>query len=146
MQPINPTVHALCQRLLASETRDESSASDAIHPLLTVLEKLRAHLSIWVGIVGFQALLARALALSRREIYWLDDVEILPDGAIEGFATAAQQQSPDQVTAGSVSLLGQLLGLLVTFIGEDLTLRLVADVWPEARRGETDTRAEEASR
>jgi hypothetical protein len=29
-------------------------------------------------------------------------------------------------------LIAQLLGLLLTFIGEGLTLRLVHDVWPEA--------------
>ena len=29
-------------------------------------------------------------------------------------------------------LVAQLLGLLFTFIGESLTLRLLLDVWPEA--------------
>jgi len=32
---------------------------------------------------------------------------------------------------GRVVLLAQLLGLLVAFIGEDLTLRLVREVWPK---------------
>jgi hypothetical protein len=31
-----------------------------------------------------------------------------------------------------VILIAHLLGLLFTFIGEDLTVQLVQDVWPEA--------------
>jgi len=34
-----------------------------------------------------------------------------------------------------------LLGLLVTFIGEPLALRLVGDAWPDAAVDETDGRA-----
>ena len=33
---------------------------------------------------------------------------------------------------GGAILIAQLLGLLLTFIGEGITLRLVQDVWPEA--------------
>ena len=32
----------------------------------------------------------------------------------------------------AVSIITYLLGLLVTFIGEPLTLRLVRDAWPDA--------------
>jgi hypothetical protein len=34
-----------------------------------------------------------------------------------------------------VALLAQLLGLLVAFIGESLTLRLVREVWPPVTLG-----------
>jgi hypothetical protein len=33
---------------------------------------------------------------------------------------------------GGTLLVAQLLGLLVTFIGQALTLRLVRDLWPDA--------------
>jgi hypothetical protein len=35
-----------------------------------------------------------------------------------------------------LAVLGTLLDLLVRFIGEDLTLRLVREVWPELPSGE----------
>jgi hypothetical protein len=41
------------------------------------------------------------------------------------------QVDPDKIFEGRVVLLAQLLGLLVAFIGEDLTLRLVREVWPK---------------
>jgi hypothetical protein len=37
-----------------------------------------------------------------------------------------------QARDGGAILIAQLIGLLLTFIGEGLTLRLVQDVWPEA--------------
>jgi circadian clock protein KaiC len=39
---------------------------------------------------------------------------------------------------GGVALLAQLLGLLVAFIGENLTLRLVREVWPKAPLNDLD--------
>jgi hypothetical protein len=38
----------------------------------------------------------------------------------------------EQASDGGAILIAQLIGLLLTFIGEGLTLRLVQDVWPEA--------------
>lgn len=46
------------------------------------------------------------------------------DGSFEGL----EQGSDDAVLA----VIAQFLGLLVTFVGEPLTLRLVRDAWPEA--------------
>ena len=39
--------------------------------------------------------------------------------------------------------MAQLLGLLVTFIGEPLTLRLVRDAWPNASVAGMDAGSEE---
>jgi hypothetical protein len=40
-------------------------------------------------------------------------------------------------------LLAQLLGLLVAFIGKNLTLRLVGEVWPKAALDDLDFGTEE---
>ena len=40
-------------------------------------------------------------------------------------------------------IVAQLLGLLVTFIGEPLTLRLVRDAWPNASVAGLDTGSDE---
>jgi hypothetical protein len=39
---------------------------------------------------------------------------------------------------GQVVLLGQLLGLLVAFIGENLTVRVVHEVWPQLTLDHSD--------
>ena len=45
---------------------------------------------------------------------------------------------PEDVAEGGVALLAQLLGLLVAFIGESLTLRLVHDIWPAVPLSDLD--------
>jgi hypothetical protein len=40
---------------------------------------------------------------------------------------------------GGALLIAQLLGLLLLFIGEGITLRLVQDVWPESAFDDRDS-------
>ena len=68
---------------------------------------------------------------------------IKADGTLEGFGETAQQQNADGEAEGSTILLAQLLGLLITFIGADLTLRLVRDVWPTIPLNDRNFGAEE---
>jgi hypothetical protein len=84
-----------------------------------------------MGNVGFRALLSRALALANAEVPWLVAVHVNADGSFEGLDKLGAQVDPDEIFEGCVVLLAQLLGLLVAFIGEELTLRLVLEVWPK---------------
>ena len=51
--------------------------------------------------------------------------------SLEGLEELQTQIGQDDLFEGGVTLLAHLLGLLVTFIGEVLTVRLVRDVWPK---------------
>ncbi len=135
MNQATPATRDLARLLLELEVdatdRREQNAGQA-HAMLRVLEKLRAHLTRLVGITGFQALLARALVLAKPEARWLKSVRVPDDATLEGFSEGALQQSAETVAEGSRALLAQLLGLLVTFVGQAITLHLVQDVWPAA--------------
>ena len=96
-----------------------------------VSEKLRIHLATFMGNTGFHTLMARSLALSTEEVPWLRTVRVKADGSLEGVEGLQRQLEPDEFLEGKVVLLAQLLGLLVAFIGENLTLRLVREVWPK---------------
>jgi hypothetical protein len=65
-------------------------------------------------------------------------VHIKTDGSFEGFDEFGAQVDPDEIFEGRVVLLAQLLGLLVAFIGENLTLRLVREVWPKLSLNDVD--------
>jgi hypothetical protein len=125
-------VQDFARKLLAQETDASAPLEPGMYATLRAVEKLRLHLGKLVGVSGYQALLARSLALARTEAPWLDAVQIKADGSLDGFVETALQQHPEEATEGGVILLAQLLGLLITLIGETLTLRLVADIWPEA--------------
>jgi hypothetical protein len=119
------------ERLIAYEARGNKSSETNTPAAFLVGEKLRPHLATLMGNVGFRALLSRALALANAEVPWLRAVRVKADGSFEGLDELGAQVDPDEIFEGRVVLLAQLLGLLVAFIGEDLTLRLVREVWPK---------------
>jgi hypothetical protein len=103
-----------------------------------VCEKLRLHLATFMGKTGFHTLLSRSLALSVTEVPWLGAVRARADDSLEGLEELRAQLDPAEFSEGEVVLLAQLLGLLVAFIGERLTLRLVGEVWPEFSLNDLD--------
>ena len=111
----------LAQRLLACEGVGASPAMADMHAVGRVCDKLRRPLTMLAGAAGFRSLLARALTLAKQESPVLGAWEVKPDGSLEGLNGEAAQ-------SGDV-LIAHLLGLLNTFIGEHLTLRILHDVW-----------------
>jgi len=125
-------MRAFAQLLIAQERKgNKSSEPDGATAFGGVVEKLRRPLAAVAGVAGFRSVLSRALALANGEARWLLAVHIKADGSLELPAEIAQLDK-EEVVRGEVVLVAQLLSLLVTFIGERLTLHLVRDVWPEA--------------
>jgi hypothetical protein len=131
MNRATPQMRNLAKRLLHHETDGKESSQPKTPPDFDVFEKLRPHLAILMGNGGYRALLARALALADVEAPGLRAVRVKSDGSLEGWEAVEGQAGPDELLEGKVVLLGQLLGLLVAFIGENLMLHLVRDIWPE---------------
>jgi len=103
-------------------------------------DKLRAPLAKFAGAAGYRSLISRAMALARAESPALDRVQVSADGTLEGLEEIAQTDND-----AGLSVLVHLLGLLVIFIGERLTLVLVREAWPDAPLDTTDLRAEKPS-
>lgn len=118
-------------RLIAYETSRNKTVGTIPRADYLVSEMLRPSLATLMGNEGFRALLARALVMAKSEVPWLREVRVAADGSLEGLEEHHSQLDPDEFFEGKIVLLAQLLGLLVAFIGEDLTLRLVRDVWPK---------------
>jgi hypothetical protein len=119
------------ERLISYETTKNKSSETKTSAAFQVGENLRPQLAALMGNVGFRALLSRALALSNAEVPWLRAVHVKADGSLEGLDELGAQVDPDEIFEGRVVLLAQLLRLLVAFIGENLTLRLVREGWPK---------------
>jgi hypothetical protein len=131
-------MRGFAERLVAYETWGKKSSRTTSAVDFPVCEKLRPHLATLVGNAGFRALLSRALALAGAEVAWLRAVRVKADGALEGPEELHAQVDPKQIAEGRVALVAQLLGLLVAFIGENLTLRLVREVWPKVPLDDLD--------
>lgn len=122
----------LAQRLLTYEAVAGEDSEPAESAVFRVCAKLRRPLITLTGVAGFRSLLSRALTLARAEAPSLKAVEIGVDGSLKGLDELALQTDKEKTRDGGAILIAQLVGLLLTFIGEGLTLRLVQDVWPEA--------------
>lgn len=88
-----------------------------------VIERLLPSLLPLVGKVGFCSLLARALTLAKRESPALRGVRVREDCTLEGL--------PEDASAAVGVVIAHLIGLMTTFMGETLTLRLLRNAWPE---------------
>ena len=133
MGRVSPQMRSFAKRLIALEANGEKSAKATKRDMFGVCEKLRPQLVPLMGTGGFRALLSRALALAGAEVPWLRAVQVKGDGVVERLEGLPKQPDLDAMLEGKVVLLAHLLGLLVAFIGENLTLRLVREVWPKAR-------------
>ena len=133
----------IAERLIAHETSESESSGKKTGANFPVCEKLCPHLSTLMGSTGYRALLARALARAQVEIPSLRAVQVDADGSITGFDKLEARAAPDELAKAPVALVVQLFGLLSAFIGEDLMLHIVRDVWPQLARKDLQLPEEE---
>ena len=137
MSRATPHMRNFAKRLIADKPSGNKAAATKNTADFNACEKLRPNLTTLMGNVGFCALLSRALALAQAEVLWLRAVKVNTEGTLEVVEESAHFD-PDKLFEGELVLLAQLLGLLVAFIGKSLTLRLVREVWPNAKLDELD--------
>lgn len=130
MSTVHTATQDLARLLLASEMVHLETSEPPGMEAARVFEKLAPMLTKFMGMVGFQALFSRALALARAETPQLDEVRMRDNGIIEGLETVQSSRNTEDSKDGGVVLLGHFLRLLVTFIGMPLTIRLLQETWP----------------
>ena len=124
----------LAERLIAYESAAGKTSEPAKLAAFRVCETLRQPLCALAGVAGFRSLLSRALTLARTEAPSLSAVQIAADGSLQGLDDLRPQIDTDQAREAGVILIAQLIGLLLFFMGEGLTLRLViSEVLPHLR-------------
>jgi hypothetical protein len=122
----------LAQQLLTYEAAADKTSGSTESTMFCVYEKLRRSLCALAGIAGFRSLASRALTLAKAEAPSLSKMQVTPDGSLQRFGEPESQSQGHQEDEAGVILLAEFLALLITFIGETLTLRLLQDAWPEA--------------
>jgi hypothetical protein len=122
----------LARRLLTYEAVGSENSEPTESAAVRVCAKLRRPLITLAGVAGFRSLLSRALTLARAEAPSLSAVQVAADASLQGLDELEPQIDKEQAREAGVILIAQLIGLLRTFIGEGVTLRMVQDVWPQA--------------
>ena len=127
-----PQMRDLAHRLLAYEAGVGKTSEPMESPALRVYEKLRQSLSAFAGVAAFESLAFRALTQAKSETSALWAVQVAADGSLQGLGEIDTQTGMDKDRAGEegIILIARLLGLLLIFLGEALTLSLLRNAWP----------------
>ena len=133
----SPKTRDLARWLLNYEAVSAKSSESMESVTLSVYEKLRQSLSAFAGVAAFEALAFRALTQAKSEAPSLWAVQVTEDGSLQGLGEFEPQIDIDKDLAGKfpageggIILIARLLGLLLTFLGEALTLSLLRNAWP----------------
>lgn len=130
MNRATPAMRNFARRLAALERRAQKPSEARLPAAFVVCEKLRPSLAALMGHAGFRALVSRAHTLALAEVPRLRTVHVNAEGALKGWDELPGPLNADEISEGGVVLLAHLLDLLVAFIGQGLTVRLVSEVWP----------------
>ena len=153
-----PEMRDLAQRLLTCEASAGKTSEPVESAILRVYERLRQSIGDFAGTAAFHSLAYRALAMARSEIPSLQAAQVSADGAFRGLGhglahdlsefgpqidlekdRSSEQRSGDE----GIVVIDRLLGLLLIFLGEPITLRVLRNAWPG---GAFDDRSSEKGR
>jgi len=125
-----PSHQELARWLLAQEMEGRPKAKTPLEGTQRVTTKLSTGITLLVSSDVYRALLGRALYLARAEYSLLDGVRVgTSDFSLEGLRETGTAHE------ALVSFLAQVIALLVRFIGDDLTTKLIRQSWPDAPLG-----------
>ncbi|WP_439627026.1 hypothetical protein [Gemmata sp.] len=125
-----PRTWDFARRLVALEAARGEQPGDG-SAAVRVCETLRVRLARLAGTEGYRTLLSRAVTLAQADVPSLAAV-VRADGSLGGLDEAGHTGAGARGDGAGVAVVAHLLGLLVAFIGEPLTLRLAGDAWPGA--------------
>jgi hypothetical protein len=108
---------------------DRPGLTDAFNALCT---RLRQRFQSLFGITAVAALFARALHVATLEFPWLPDMIGKNDECSTEALTSVQGVEMSSLEEGLAAVLAHTIGLLSTFVGEDLVLPLVQEAWGTA--------------
>lgn len=131
--PDTSKLKEIARRLRAFEASAAGAGAAKNPTAFRVCDRLGSPLGKVLGTDGFRALLSRALTLSAAQVPWLGGLHVNSDGTVEGSETNEPKTKRDAaaLAEAEIAVVAELLGLLVTFIGPALTLRLLRDIWPK---------------
>ncbi len=150
MPAVSAAAETLARRVLLHEVGGRAEPTALAEAAARADARLRGRLADLIGTTGYTTLVARAVRLAQAEVpalsrITIDAGETGAEGSLRGVRDLAQASGgdPGATEAGLRAILAHVIGLLSTFIGEDLALRLIREAWPELAHGPVD--AEERS-
>ena len=130
----NAALRQLALKVLAQHAGSAAGAEAIAAAARRAYDDLARVSAPLIGQVGVEALTGRALHLAQLEYPWLVPTRE-PEHADRPFSqviACLERQDPAIAIEAAGAVFATLTGLLVTFIGEPLTARLLQQAWPDA--------------
>lgn len=131
--PITNIVERLSTHLYAFQSC--VAAPQANGPRFHVIEELCGKIAAVNGNTSLQALLSRALFAIRSDFPWIRSATASPHGMLEGLEAVQPTPDPEEVMQCELAILGSLIELLRSFLGNGITVQLLRSLWPLASLG-----------
>jgi hypothetical protein len=130
----NPTLRQFALKALAQRAGSAAGAAAFAAAAQRAYDDLAQVSAPLIGQVGVDALTGRTLYLAQRKYPWLVHTREPEQwkGPFAQIVFCLERQDPAVATEAAGAVLTILTGLLVTFIGEPLTARLLRKAWPDA--------------
>jgi hypothetical protein len=146
-RPTPPAPEELARRLLAAEAGEKTRPEELAAAGERAYLRLRERLSVLLGPTGFDALWARAVHLAQRKFRSDDTTAAEESVPMHGYALHAAVRGRASVVGqhNLVVAFASFITLLFTFIGEELSLRFIRQIWPDLPPDATDPRADGAT-
>ena len=130
----NPALQQLALKALAQRAGSAAGASALAAAAQRAYDDLAQVSAPLIGQVGVDALTGRTLYLAQRKYPWLVHTREPEQwkGPFAQIVFCLEQQDPAVATEAAGAVLIILMELLVSFIGEPLTARLLRKAWPDA--------------
>ena len=114
------------------ETSQASSQDTniAAKNLILILNRMSIQLEPLIGVQGVEVLFNRALYLSSKELTWIEtSVDLDKVNLIASIAKQLESVEMHEASKAGYTILMIFTKLLITLIGESLTIRLLEPVW-----------------
>ena len=130
----NPALQQLALKALAQRAGSAAGAAALAAAAQRAYDDLAQVSAPLIGQVGVDALTGRTLYLAQRKYPWLVHTREPEQwkGPFAQIVFCLERQDPAVATEAAGAVLTIFTGLLVTFIGEPLTARLLRKAWPDA--------------
>lgn len=133
MTQLAPNTKEMARRLLEQEMKGRRDPEELEGAINRVCAELHRELVNLVGPGGVHALIGCAVHRAKRDFPFLGPVAPVPDpgGCLRRVRESVQGRTPSEAEASMVAVLAHFLGLLTSFLGEELGLHPVRKIWPE---------------
>ncbi|WP_438027165.1 hypothetical protein [Sorangium sp. So ce233] len=122
---------ALSRRIIEHEIAGREAPAEVAAAIEGAFRRLYKVMSTVIGPIGFQAVVTRAVHLTRRVSPGFNACNVTCGDTVvmTGMSEMIEREGAAEAGATAVVLLANVIALLCSFIGEDLTFRLLRRGW-----------------